>query len=120
MGPTPGTLVNFHTHGSGGSIALGSTSLNSRSLERLENQDFDRIFAANSVITFDGCNVAEGAQGEFFLVEVGDVLLSVKGGKIRGNTGGGFGYFGGDDSVHPLGEWITATVGPGARSGSTS
>jgi hypothetical protein len=105
--------LNFHTHGSGGSIALGSTSLNSGSIEQLEKQGFDRLFSATCVITFEGCNVAEGASGEFFLAKVGDVLLSVNGGKVRGNTGAGLGYWGGDASVHPFGEWITATVGPG-------
>lgn len=106
--------LNFYTHGSGGAIALGSNHLDLSSLERFENQDLSRIFAANCVITFDGCNVAEGAQGEFFLVEVGDVFLSVNGGKVRGSTGAGFGYWGGSDSsVHPFGDWITATVGPG-------
>ncbi len=83
--------VNFHTHGSGGSIALGSNSLNLDSVARLENMDYGRIFAKDCVITFEGCNVAEGAAGEFFLVEIGDTLLSVKGGKVRGNTGAGLG-----------------------------
>src|SRR5262245_48350084 len=85
--------LSFHTHGSGGSIGLGSTSLNLDSIQRLENQGFDRIFAADCTITFDGC--------------------SLKGGKVRGNTGIGFGYWGTEESVHPFGSWITVTVGQG-------
>lgn len=106
--------LNFHTHGSGGSIALGSTSLNIDSLQRFENQDFDRLFSPTCVITFDGCNVAEGPEGEYFLALAGNTFLTVKGGKVRGNTGAGFGNWGrAEDSRHPFGEWITATVGPG-------
>ena len=105
--------VNFHTHGSGGSIALGSNSLDLDSYFRLENQDFERMFAKGCIITFDGCNVAEGCAGEFFLIEIAITLLATIGGKVRGNTGAGFGTFFGGESFHPLGGWVTAIIEPG-------
>jgi hypothetical protein len=106
--------VNFHTHGNSGTIALGSVSLNLDSYKQLENQDFGRLFAKDCVITFEGCNVAEEANGEYFLIEIAQTLLLSKGGKVRGNTGSGFGNtFSGGDSFHPFGTWITANIGAG-------
>ena len=106
--------VRFHTHGSPGSIALGSSSLSLETCARLENQDFDRLFAANCTLTFEGCNVAEEARGEYFLVEVAKTLLVRNGGKARGNTVSGFGHYGSNpDSSHPFGTWVTANLGAG-------
>jgi hypothetical protein len=105
--------VNFHTHGAGGSVALGAGYLNLDTYIRLENQDFGRLFAKDCIITFDGCNVAEGCAGEYFLVEIARTLLLDQGGKVRGNTGAGFGSWFGGDSVHPFGSWVTANLGPG-------
>ena len=105
--------VNFHTHGAGGQVALGSDILNFVACRQLEGQNFERLFASDCVITFDGCSVAEGAAGEYFLVKIGSTLLTRGGGQIRGSTGGGFGSWGGGESLHPTGNWVTAYVGPG-------
>ena len=103
--------VNFHTHGNGGTIALGSTHLNLDNYSQLENNDFGRLFAKDCVITFEGCQVADGAVGEYFLVEIAHTLLLVKGGKVRGNTTYGFGnLLSGGDSSHPFGTWVSANV----------
>lgn len=105
--------VNFHTHGNGGSIALGSNNLNLTTVERLDLENFNGLFKRNCEIVFDGCNVAEGAHGEFFLVKIGNALLATAGGRVKGNTGAGFGNWGSSTSVHPVGDWITATVTSG-------
>lgn len=106
--------VNFHTHGTGGAIALGSTFLDLDSYVRLENNDFGRLFAKDCVITFEGCEVADGADGEYFLIEIARTLLINKGGKVRGNTNFGFGnIFTGGDSSHPFGTWVSANLSVG-------
>lgn len=105
--------VSFYTHGAGGSVALGATSLTSKTLQVLENRNLERIFAKDCAITFEGCSVAEDAEGEFFLIQVGETFVSTEGGKVRGNTGSGFGYWGGESSAHPFGEWVVANVGAG-------
>jgi hypothetical protein len=89
--------------------------LNFMNYTRLENQDFARLFAADCQVTFDGCNVGEGAQGEYFLVEIARTLLINNGGRVRGNIAGGFGYWGNFEAGgwHPFGKWITAYSGPG-------
>lgn len=106
--------VNFHTHGASGAIALGSTFLNLDSYVKLENNDFGRLFAKDCIITFEGCEVAEGALGEYFLIEIARTLLINKGGKVRGNTVGGFGNLvSGGDSFHPFGTWVSANLAVG-------
>jgi hypothetical protein len=104
--------VSFSTHGSGGQIYLGSTSLNLQTYIRLENQDFGRLFTKDTVITFEGCNVAEGCAGEYFLIQIASTLLLGTGGQVRGSTGLGLGLPTGG-TIHPFGTWVTAKLGQG-------
>jgi hypothetical protein len=106
--------MDFHTHGGPGGIALGSDSLDYLTMQKLEGLSFDKLFARQAMITFTGCNVAEGAQGEYFLVRAGKALLRNGGGKVLGSTGAGLAdpIFSGD-VYHPFGDWVTATIGPG-------
>ncbi len=127
-------LMDFHTHGNKGSIALGAESLNVNNVAlRLNNKGFDRIFNQDASINFDGCNVGQGYQGEFFLALVGRILLVSSGGKVMGNTGVGIGMpflvkvgylsplgiagalipISKGEGPHPLGSWVTAHVGIG-------
>jgi Domain of unknown function (DUF4347) len=103
--------IDFHTHGSPGVVYIWADQLTwGAPLKPFENQGFERIFKPNATITFNGCNVGEGGNGEYFLTEVARVFLKT-GGTVKGNTGLGNGLI---RSVwHPFGKWVTATATPG-------
>ncbi|HID29746.1 MAG TPA: DUF4347 domain-containing protein [Desulfobacterales bacterium] len=106
--------MDFHTHGSAGSINLGRDRLNRSNTANLAGQGFENIFRAAARIIFWGCNVATGAIGELFLVGIGVVLLRARGGQVRGASAPGVrDVFLTGVQVHPTGRWKTAQVRPG-------
>ena len=77
------THVDFHTHGSPGSLAIGSDHLNRTTLLRdFAGRGFDAVFAKDARIFFHGCNIAEKAVGELFLAEVAVTFLKSGGGRV--------------------------------------
>jgi Domain of unknown function (DUF4347) len=78
--------ADFHTHGSPGSISLGGDDLNFKTLERFMSKGYDQIFNAKAEVEFHGCNVAEGFQGEFFLIRFGQTFLKKKEERLAGMT----------------------------------
>lgn len=74
--------VIFHTHGAPGYVHLpkgGLTASNVSSISSIAGS-----LASDALIDFKGCNVAEGATGQTFLLAVADNLLNVNGGKAKG------------------------------------
>src|SRR5262249_14306147 len=69
-----------------------------------ENQGFEKAFNKDARITFHGCHVGEGADGEWFLIRIGQIFLKNGGGLVQGNTGYGAGH-----------GWVTAKVTPGGE-----
>lgn len=106
--------MDFHTHGSPGSLSIGSEHLNFDTLGRFRGEQFPRIFRPGAVIELSGCNVAEGPEGELFLAEFGSIFLKNNGGRVKASTGAGLAdpLFTGD-VYHPTGRWLTAQVRPG-------
>jgi Domain of unknown function (DUF4347) len=103
--------ADFHTHGGPGSISLGGDDLDFVTLERFRGKGYDQIFNAKAEVEFHGCNVAEGFQGEFFLIRFGQTFLKRNGGSVSGNDSLGFNI--GNEAAHPWGDWVTATIVPG-------
>lgn len=103
--------MDFHTHGSPGSILLGEDRLNVNTLDELRDCGFEGLFKAGAVVEFLGCNVAEEARGEVFLAEFGAIVLRGQGGEVRGSTSVGFQdpLFSGE-MAHFWGDWVTAEV----------
>jgi hypothetical protein len=75
--------LDFHTHGGDGQIGIGSDAI----FEWSAFAGFQDIFATEARIEFHGCNVADGPDGEFFLVECGSTLLKRGGGSVAGHAG---------------------------------
>ena len=74
--------VIFHTHGAPGYVHLpkgGLTASNVSSIASIAGS-----LASDALVDFKGCNVAEGAAGQTFLLAVADNLLNVNGGKAKG------------------------------------
>jgi hypothetical protein len=108
-------VADFHTHGGAGFVGIGNEYFTwGAPLDPFENQGFEKIFKPNAAIIFTGCNVGDGASGEYFLTEIGRIFLKSGGGTVRGNTGAGIAepVFTGN-VYHPTGRWVTATVTPG-------
>ena len=104
--------LDFHTHGFPGGIALGSTHLDYDSVKKqFGSAGYDQVFAKDATIKFVGCNCAEDANGEFFLVRVAQAFLKRNGGTVWGNTGAGLNV--GSDPPHPFGDWVKATIAAG-------
>jgi hypothetical protein len=114
-------LLEFHTHGSGGSVGMGPESLTAVQLRDWAPKGYDRAFNPGAEINLTGCNCAETAFGELLLVQFARTLLQTGGGTVRGNTGAGLAIGGllnlvGIDSGrvwHPFGSWVTARATPG-------
>jgi hypothetical protein len=106
--------ADFHTHGGPGTVVLGKDPLNLSRLGSFENQSFEKTFNKDATITFHGCNIGDEADGEYFLVRIGEIFLRGGGGKALGNTGMGVGHGAiSGKLIHPLGKWVTAKVTPG-------
>lgn len=105
-------VMDFHTHGSGGAIYIGSQRLTPfENLDRFRGQHFENIFQTGAMIEFLGCNVAESPEGELFLAELGSIFLKNGGGQVKASTGAGVAdklYTG--NVYHPTGRWVTARV----------
>lgn len=105
--------IDFHTHGSPGSIRIGADRLTVSNLNLLYASNVDRIFNDNAQIIFLGCNVGEGYMGEFFLLQFGKMMLRGGGGKVMGSTGLGFPNLVTGGAYHPFGDWVSVHVGKG-------
>lgn len=107
-------VIDFHTHGGPGVIYIGSDKLTDSNLYRLYTSNLGSIFRNNAQVIFNGCNVAEGFRGEYFLWRFGNMMLKEGGGKVMGNSGLGFAdAFISGDVYHPFGDWVTVEVGIG-------
>lgn len=107
-------LIDFHTHGSGGRIGIGSEDLEHMNLSSVYTPKIERVCNPDAQIIFTGCNVAETFNGEYFLLRVGEMMLLNSGGTVKGHTGYGFAevLFSGD-VFHPFGNWVTVEIGVG-------
>jgi hypothetical protein len=107
--------MDFHVHGNPGRIHIGSDVLEKDNLPKVCIDNIDRIFNAKAKIVFTGCNVAEGHQGEYFLLRFARKMLKGKGGTVRGNTAKAYydtlGISG--ESYHIFGSWVSVVVGKG-------
>lgn len=75
--------LDFHTHGGDGVLGIGSDGI----YEWSAFDGYHDIFSNDARIEFHGCNVADGPDGEFFLVDCGNVLLRRGGGSVMGHAG---------------------------------
>jgi hypothetical protein len=101
--------LRFYAHGNKGLIQLGADSLDTDVINRrFSSERFESMFGKGCFVSFEGCNCAEGAIGEFFIVRVGKVLLRGGGGSVRGSTATTYQYAG-----NPFGDWVYAEVAPG-------
>jgi hypothetical protein len=75
--------LDFHTHGGDGEIGIGSEALYDWSAFI----GFQDVFANDARIEFHGCNVADGPDGEFFLVDCGSTQPKRGGGSVAGHAG---------------------------------
>ncbi len=98
--------IDFHVHGSPGSISLGKERLNIKTIEPFLSKGYDQLLKAGGTVRFVGCNTGEKAIGEYFLTLAAKLFAKRNGGKVMANTGAGFGFT--DDPVHPFGDWVTA------------
>lgn len=76
--------MDFHTHGSGGTIWVGEEL---SMWTRFRNRGYERLFAPDARIEFHGCNVAEEINGELFLVQCALMFLRQNGGVVVGHRG---------------------------------
>jgi hypothetical protein len=107
-------FIDFHTHGAPGLLCIGADELTIGTIYKIFTPKVDQIFNNDAQVIFNGCNVAEGHWGEYFLVKFGETMLKGGGGKVFGNTGLGImdPVFTGD-VFHPLGDWVCANVSRG-------
>lgn len=75
--------VLFQTHGGPGAIYFHGAPLKA-SLLKARLQGYGALFPSFTKLYFDGCNVAQGANGTNFLIAAGEVLLQVGGGDAFG------------------------------------
>jgi Domain of unknown function (DUF4347)/Bacterial Ig-like domain len=67
--------VHIVSHGGAGSVQLGSTSLNSSTIDRYASQlqSWSNSLTSNADILFYGCDVAAGEQGDHFIRQIGEL-----------------------------------------------
>lgn len=82
--------VLFQTHGGSGRIWFGKDALN-KTILKSTFSGYTSLFPLAARIYFDGCNVAEGAEGTDFLIAAGSVFLVNGGGDVLGWVTLGFG-----------------------------
>ncbi|HKB02210.1 MAG TPA: hypothetical protein VKD90_08325 [Gemmataceae bacterium] len=98
--------MEFFTHGSPGQIGFGKESFGVRSVQYMDGQGYNTIFAPNARIFFAGCTVAKDYRGIIFLKEFGRVFLLNGGGSVAGTDSVGFSYgvIGFGKMYHPWGQ----------------
>lgn len=75
------------THGAAGLIGIGPDVIDHTVVESwFGSRGYERLFASSARVLFNGCNVAEGANGWRFLETFGTVLLKLNGGQVTGWT----------------------------------
>lgn len=82
--------ILFETHGSPGRILFNKVYIDAAWWLSIPGR-FNRLTTPNSRIYFNGCNVAEGANGWSFLEAAAGVFMQTGGGQIFGQTSMGFG-----------------------------
>jgi len=82
--------LEFNTHGSPGFISFGGQAMGAAYLRGIAGRGFDAALTAGAHVFCHGCNVAEGNQGNDFLVAFGETLLR-RGGIVSGSTSVGIG-----------------------------
>ena len=100
----------FFAHGGPGGIAIGTDVLDVKTLSQFKSKGYNQIFKKDANIDIIGCNVAEGAIGEYFMVDMARTFLGRNGGRLRANTGVGLNI---GSIPHPFGDWVTATASSG-------
>ena len=113
--------LEANTHGSPGNIYFGSDWLDAAMIRRYQGQAFHKVFSPGAAVFFHGCNVAEGDQGNEFLVAFGETFLCGGGGSVVASTSKGvthiFNQYGiGAGKVYHLwGDTKRVFVAPGGR-----
>ncbi|AUD01092.1 DUF4347 domain-containing protein [Spirosoma pollinicola] len=80
----------IETHGGPGKIGIGVDVIDHTFVNSwFGDRGYERLFASSARILFNGCNVAEGANGWRFLEAFGTVFLKLNGGQVTGWTSGG-------------------------------
>lgn len=82
--------ILFETHGSPGKIYFGKNYIGAAYWRTIPGR-FNNLAAVSTRIYFNGCNVAEGADGWSFLESVVSVFMTSGGGEVFGQTSLGFG-----------------------------
>ena len=113
-GPRTFNSVVVQTHGGPGRVWFGDEPLGAGVL-REKFVGFSAMFPRYTRLYFDGCNVAEGAEGTEFLRAAGEVFLTQSGGEAFGWTtvghaiwghvpfiGGHTLHFGGDSTLKKM------------------
>ena len=83
--------VLFETHGAPGLIAFGTVPIDAGWLLAAISNNYTQIVTANAKVLFNGCNVAEGAEGWKFLYAAAKLFLTPGGGQVIGQTSVGWG-----------------------------
>jgi hypothetical protein len=102
-------------HGAPGALQFGKEHMYRQDLDAIQN--VSRGFNAGAFVQFMGCNMAEGSEGELFLVELSRRLLGTNGGKVVGGTAKNIafeGWLGFGEVLSPVwNDWIVADVQAG-------
>jgi hypothetical protein len=107
--------VLFETHGSPGTIYFGNQYVGASWWTSVLNRGYTNLTTANSRIYFNGCNVAEGADGWAFLDAAARCFLTPGGGEVFGQTSLGFGNPFNGHVVHLWGTTRRIYVGQDGR-----
>ena len=105
------SYVDFHCHGSAGSIAVGHDSINVDTVYDFQGRGYSQLFKENAEIRFVGCSVGSKAKGEYFLTQFASVFLRRNGGWVGGNSAVGFNIA--SEPVHPFGRYVWAYAAGG-------
>jgi hypothetical protein len=83
--------VLFETHGCPGKIFFSGKYVNADWFRAVIPRGYTRLTTADARVYFNGCNVAEGADGWRFLEAAAALFLTPGGGEVFGQTSLGFG-----------------------------
>jgi len=78
--------LDFHTHGRPGEIIVGPDIIDVDFWRASRSRAHSIRFGVDAVVTFIGCDVANLAEGEYFLAEAAWTLLSAHGGQVTAST----------------------------------
>jgi hypothetical protein len=104
--------VTFITHGASGQLELGGDTFTVADLSRFPGSSRD-FFNDGCAIKFNGCQIADGVDGESFLVNVGKAWLARGGGTVSGYTVPTFQNPVTRRSAAVGGQWVTANIAKG-------